>query len=387
MSVRMISPSASHVMTPPGATRGRTHDELPLDREDAFAVDRRRVIRCSAFRRLQYKTQVFVNQAGDHFRTRLSHTLEVAQVGRRLAAAIGANETLTEVICLAHDLGHPPFGHAGEAALRDLMTGAGGFEHNLHAHRVVTYLEHPYPPFRGLNLTFEVREGIVKHHTPYDRPESVASGDDELATLYTAGPQASVEAQIACLADEIAYIGHDLEDAVGAELVHESDLEGLPLWHASADAVRREHVARPLVAILRPILDHLQSRIIEDAAGETLRVIAETGVRDADGVRAQPVPMVRFSPTTAEAVSALQRFLHDNMYRHPRLVRMDHKASHLIEAVFGVYQKDPRLMPPRFARRVDEQGVERVVCDYVAGMTDRFCQKEFSKLFEPFDWE
>jgi dGTPase len=288
---------------------------------------------------------------------------------------------------LAHDLGHPPFGHAGEAALQRLMAGAGGFEHNLHAHRVVTYLEHPYPPFRGLNLTFEVREGIVKHHTRYDRPDVIQGAGLELAVLYEAGPQASAEAQIACLADEIAYVGHDLEDAVGAELVHESDLEGLALWHSSADAIRRDHPDRPLVAILRPILDHLQHRMIEDAAGETARAVTAAGVRDADGVRSHAGPLVRFSPSMAESVGALQRFLHENMYRHHRLVRMDHKAGHLIEAVFGAYRAIPRLMPPRFARRVDEQGVERVVCDYVAGMTDRFCQKEYSKLFEPFDWE
>lgn len=371
--------------TPARQTIGRAHAERFPDDVDPFEIDRLRVVRCAAFRRLQYKTQVFVNQAGDHFRTRLSHTLEVVQAARRLARALHANETLAEVICLAHDLGHPPFGHAGESALREAMDGAGGFEHNAHSLRVVEYLEHPYPPFRGLNLTVETREGIAKHHTPYDHPTDAAG--DAAIPLADKGPQPGVEGQIACLADQIAYLCHDLEDAVGADVITADDFAALPRLAETIEAVTDEYGDHRLYAIMRPVLDMLLDAMHADATETTSRALVANQLKTPDAVRRHATTVVQFSASMAGAVDGLRQFLHERFYRHHRLVRMDHKAKHIVSRLFAAYVNEPRLMPPRFAQRVDAQGAHRVVCDYVAGMTDRYCQREYARLFEPFDWE
>ena len=366
-------------------SRGRIHDQ-PADPFYApFDLDRRRVGNSAAFRRLEYKTQVFVTLEDDHFRTRLTHTLEVAGIARTLAGALHVNEALAEVISLAHDLGHPPFGHAGELALRELMNDYGGFEHNSHSLRVVDYLEHPYPQFRGLNLTHETREGLVKHTTRYDRPSDAAPQDPGLWELLESGPRPAVEGQIACLADQLAYDCHDLEDAIAAALVTERDLSEVRLWQEAAEPVRHEHPHRPLLAVRRPVLDALQYALLRDVVAESQRRLEALDPKLADDVRNADDAVVGLSDAAAEKLNELESFLVQQVYRHHRLVRMDAKARRFIERLFNAYVESPHMLPRRFADRIDEQGVHRVVCDYVAGMTDRFCQDDYKRLFEPFE--
>ncbi len=373
---------ASYAVRSAGS-RGRVHPEPPDPIRDAYGLDRHRVLCSAAFRRLEYKTQVFVTFEDDHFRTRLTHTLEVAEIARRLAIALDVNPTLAEVICLAHDLGHPPFGHAGEMALRDLMRDHGGFEHNRQSLRIVDYLEHPYPAFRGLNLTFEVREGIARHETAYDRPNETASpGDSEFRTT---DPWLTVEGQIACLADQLAYDGHDLEDAIGAGLIDEADIRAVSLWRTAAEPVRTAHPDLPLPAIRRPILDALLNALLADVIAESQRRIAIACPESPQAVRQAANPLVACSDAMHSALRELETFLLERVYRHTRLVRMDAKARRFVERLFGAYAADPRMLPERYFRRVDEQGVHRVVCDYIAGMTDRYCQDDYKRLFEPFE--
>ncbi|MBN1510767.1 MAG: deoxyguanosinetriphosphate triphosphohydrolase [Phycisphaerae bacterium] len=364
---------------------GRVHAEPPDPIRDAFGLDRHRVLSCAAFRRLEYKTQVFVTFEDDHFRTRLTHTLEVAEIARRLAIALDVNPTLAEVISLTHDLGHPPFGHAGEMALRDLMQLHGGFEHNRQSLRIVDYLEHPYPAFRGLNLSFEVREGIAKHETRYDSPNASENAYPPATEFFASGQWPTVEGQIACLADELAYDGHDLEDAIGAALIDEADLHAVTLWQMAAEPVRAAHPDLPLPAIRRPILDALLNTLLADVIAESRRRIAAARPQTPDAVRKATDPLVAFSDAMSSMARELGSFLLERVYRHARLVRMDTKARRFIERLFAAYAADPRMLPERFFRRIDEQGVHRVVCDYVAGMTDRFCQDDYKRLFEPFE--
>ncbi|MCP4589306.1 MAG: deoxyguanosinetriphosphate triphosphohydrolase [bacterium] len=349
---------------------------------DAFELDRQRVFSSASFRRLKYKTQVFVTTEHDHFRTRLTHTLEVAQVARRLARALGVNEVLAEVIALAHDLGHAPFGHAGEVTLRRMMQGHGGFEHNLQSLRVVDYLEHPYPPFRGLNLTYETREGLAKHATPYDQPDAGASGDPALAELNASGRWPTIEGQIACVADTIAYDTHDLEDAIGATLLTESKLDGVELWHQAAAPVRAAYPDAALPAVRRPILDRLADLLTADVVEASTLRAKTSPAADVDGVRRAPQTIVGFSAPMQTRVEALQAFLKKEVYRHERLMRMDEQAPRFLERLFEAYLNSPDRLPPRFAGRVAEQGVHRVVCDYLAGMTDRFCEEDYKRLFQ-----
>ncbi|MCH7702586.1 MAG: deoxyguanosinetriphosphate triphosphohydrolase [Planctomycetes bacterium] len=381
--------ASSQNVAPYGVTdddsRGRQHDDPFAGDRAPFALDRHRVLRSASFRRLEYKTQVFVIHEDDHYRTRLTHSLEVAAIARQLAVGLHVNATLAEVIALAHDLGHPPFGHAGESILGQLMSEAGGFEHNVQSLRVVDYLEHPYPPFRGLNVSFEVREGIIKHATVHDRPEVDDSSDAGLAELLADGPWPSVEGQIVCLADRLAYDCHDLEDALGADLIGENDLEPLALWRDSAVDIRRRFPDGALGTVRRPILDAIHAVLIQDVTAESQRLLAEAGVTSVDDVRPAGGPMVAVSEETNARLEALEAFLMERVYRHHRVVRMDAKARRFIERLFDAYCDNPRLLPPRFFNRVEEQGIKRVVCDYIAGMTDRFCQDEYRRLFEPFE--
>ncbi len=365
-------------------SNGRQTDEAPDPFSDAFELDRRRVSGCAAFRRLEYKTQAFVTLEDDHFRTRLTHTLEVAGIARVIAKALRVNETLAETISLAHDLGHPPFGHAGEVALRDLMTENGGFEHNTHALRVVDYLEHPYPDYRGLNLTFETREGLIKHSTKYDQPEG-ASTDPALWDFFEAGNLPSVEGQIACIADRLAYDGHDLEDAIAANLVHEEDLEHVAIWAEAMKPIREAHPDGVLATVRRPVLDRLLTILIGDVVEETSRRIAVIDPALVDDLRGAKSGVVGLSDARNEQLNELEAFLVERVYRHHRLVRMDAKARRFIERLFEAYVDNPAMLPPRFTGRIDEQGVYRVVCDYIAGMTDRFCQDDYQRMFEPFE--
>ncbi len=357
-------------------SRGREYPETFPPNVDPVAVDRQRVLHAAAFRRLVHKTQVFVTSEHDHFRTRLTHTLEVASVARRLCVALQVNGAVGELIALTHDLGHPPFGHAGEMALRELMKHHGGFEHNAQSLRIVEFLEHPYPPFRGLNLTYEVRESLAKHCTIYDAP-----GQHPLAD----GSAAPVEGQIANLADRVAYDCHDLEDALGAGLVSEAELDDLEIWREASAAARKSWPDLPLAAVRRPILDQLEAIMMEAIVRESRRRIAAAGVATIDDVRRCPTAVVAMAPDTEAKIQGLESFLLERVYRHPRLIRMDSKARRFIEQLFAAYVDEPRMLPPRFAGRIPELGLHRVVCDYISGMTDRFCQDEYKRLFEPFE--
>lgn len=357
-------------------TRGRDYPEEFGRNMDPYAIDRQRVLHSAAFRRLAHKTQVFVTGEHDHLRTRLTHTLEVTSVVRRLCVALQVNGAVGELIAMTHDLGHPPFGHAGEVALHRLMAHHGGFEHNAQSLRIVEYLEHPYPAFRGLNLTYEVRESLAKHCTIYDRP-----GLHRLAD----GSQAPLEGQIANLADRVAYDCHDLEDAIGEGLLDETVLKEVDLWSEAATPIRAKHPDLPLAAVRRPILDRLEAILLADVVAESRRRIVSNAVACVDHVRNCRQPLIAFSRSMEPRVSGLEAFLSEQVYRHSRLIRMDDKAGRLIDQLFNVYLAEPKLLPPRFERRVEEQGLHRVICDYIAGMTDRFCQEEFRRLFEPFE--
>ncbi len=362
---------------PDGDAR-RAYREQLAEPWPAFELDRRRIIASSAFRRLQYKTQVFV-APGDHFRTRLTHTLEVAGVARRLALGLRLNATLAEAVALAHDLGHPPFGHAGERALNELMSAAGGFEHNAQSLRVVEYLEHPFPSFRGLNLTREVREGLARHRTAYDNPENIVSCEPALNAQLTATPSGTLEGQVADIADRIAYDCHDLEDGIGAGILNMSDLDDLALWQRYATPVVLAHPGASLFAVWRPAIECIQHGLITDVMREVGQALGRLGISSTAGVRAATTSVVAFSSDMRHDVEALETFLHERLYAHPTLRASDCAAADKVSTLFRAYSKYPERLPERFTARIAEQGVERVVCDYIAGMTDRFCAAEYSE--------
>ena len=363
---------------------GRTHTEKAWEGLAPFEFDHRRILASSAFRRLQYKTQVLVSPRGDHVRTRLTHTLEVASFARLLAQALEVNVSLAEVAALAHDLGHPPFGHAGEAALNYLMREHRGFEHNAQSLRVVEYLEHPFPPFRGLNLTYELREALAKHRTAYDRPAEIESEDPVLTRLLSSGPQPTIEGQLVAVADRVAYDCHDLEDALGAELLDGARLEQVTLWTEAAVEVKSRYPNQSMFAIWRPVIETIQQRLLSDAIRATLAHIEEWHIDSPDRAREQGSPVVSFSREMEERVAQLEEFLRENVYNHPTLRRMDDMASRTITELFNTYVEHPNHLPQRYQDRIDEQGRHRVACDYVAGMTDRFCEGEYKRIFMPF---
>lgn len=370
----------AHEMKPYAVTaensRGREYAEQLPRLVDPFAFDRQRVLHSAAFRRLEYKTQVFVTGVHDHYRTRLTHTLEVASVARRLCTALQINVSVGELIALTHDLGHPPFGHAGEVALKNLMKDHGSFEHNGQSLRVVEYLEHPYPPFRGLNLSYEVRESLAKHSTVYDKPGAHPLAD---------GTQAPLEGQVANLADRVAYDCHDLEDSLEPGLISERDLAGIALWRDAAGELRKQYPNHPLGAIRRPALDQLELMLLDDIVNESRERIADANIKTIDDVRNCGKTLIAFSVSMESRLKELEAFLLDRVYHHPTLIRMDAKAGRFIRQLFAAYLAEPRMLPPRFVARIAEQGAHRVVCDYIAGMTDRFCQDEYKRLFEPFE--
>lgn len=357
-------------------SRGRLHPENESRSRTAFQRDRDRIIHTTAFRRLEYKTQVFVFYEGDHYRTRLTHTLEVAQLGRSIARGLGANEDLAEAICLAHDLGHAPFGHAGEHALNIMMADHGGFNHNTQSYRVVTELENRYPGFRGLNLTYETREGMLKHETDYDQSE---------ATEYEPDKRASVEAQIANVADEMAYNAHDLEDGLRAGLFTPRDLEELDIWRLLIETIPIKWNGQPFDDIARRgIIRELIGACVVDVVTTTSKVLEDNKLDSPLAVQQYDGNVVGYSPEMGRMVRQLKDYLYENMYRHYRLVRMQVKAERFVAALFEAYVAEPGMLPMKTQQQLENLPVERVVCDYIAGMTDRYALEEWEKLFDPY---
>ncbi len=354
-------------------SRGREYPEDEPHYRTAFQRDRDRIIHTTAFRRLEYKTQVFVVTEGDYYRTRLTHTLEVSQIGRTLARALGGNEDLVEAISLAHDLGHPPFGHSGEATLGRLMANHGGFDHNKQSLRIVTDLERRYPDFSGLNLTWEVREGIVKHETEYDVSDAEGYEPDKRGHL---------EAQIANVADELAYTAHDLDDGLRSNLIAIGQLQGLSLWEMTRESINwttdeldeltRHRLIRRLIGLeVSALLEATQERI------------AAADLSSVEALQLLDHNVVGFSDEFVTMNQQLRSFLFANMYQHYRVVRMQTKAERFIEELFNAYVEKPEILPKEVQARAQSRDFYRTICDYLAGMTDRFALKEYSKLFDP----
>ena len=354
-------------------SRGRAYlDDEPQYRT-AFQRDRDRVLHTTAFRRLEHKTQVFIIYEGDYFRTRLTHTLEVAQIGRTIARALGANEDLVEVICLAHDLGHSPFGHSGEVALSRLMKDAGGFDHNRQSLRIVTELEQRYPEFPGLNLTWEVREGMVKHESEYD----IADARD-----YDPSLRGNLETQIANVADELAYTTHDLDDGLRSGMLDPQMLEGIALWEVLKETfgwngpalaeLERHRMIRELVGLM-----------VSDLIHATDRRIAASSARSPLDIQRLQMNLVGYSDDMQRRHRELKDFLYQKLYSHYRVLRMAVKAERVIADLFDAYHTEPTILPSSIGSAIAKRGLERTICDYIAGMTDRFAIEEHRKLFDP----
>ncbi|MFP4106755.1 MAG: deoxyguanosinetriphosphate triphosphohydrolase [Phycisphaerae bacterium] len=347
-------------------TGGRAHPEPEHPYRTALQRDRERVLHCSAFRRLDFKTQVFVPHVIDHFRTRMTHTLEVAQVARSLARALAVNEDLVEAVALAHDLGHPPFGHGGEEELDALMAGSGGFEHNRQSLRIVDYLEHPYPNFRGLNLSRVVRECLARHETRYDTPVSEEFDNDQR------GP---IEGQLVDVADEIAYTSADLEDALVARWLTREQIEHLTLWQMAWDYTeQRWPDAREIHKQIRAGKAVL-ALLADDLIRTTLSNIETMNVTSPDDARNAPRRCVSFSEQMTAAVEQMQMFLLENVYLSPKSLAADEEGKRTIRELFHAYLANVTLLPKRYERRLQEQGAHSVICDFIAGMTDRFCNQ------------
>ncbi len=353
-------------------SRGRKFPEDEAPFRTAFQRDRDRILHTTAFRRLEYKTQVFINYEGDYYRTRLTHTLEVTQIGRSIAVALGANEILTETICLAHDLGHPAFGHSGEMTLAKLMKEHGGFDHNKQSVRIVTHLEQRYPDFTGLNLTWEVLEGMVKHETEYD----VSDARDFNPEL-----RGHMEAQIANVADEMTYTAHDLDDGLRSGMITPAMLSGIALWEVVTESIgwkggvlddlTRHQLIRRLIGIS-----------VTDVVQNTDQRLRESLVRSVDELQRLPYNVVAFSDEARRRNRELKDFLYKNLYRHYRVMRMAVKAERIITALFEAFCSEPSILPKHVQDLIPERGLERTVCDHIAGMTDRYATDEHQKLFD-----
>ena len=358
---------------------GRRYPEVYKDDRPAYERDRDRIIHCAAFRRLEYKTQVFVNHEGDYYRTRLTHSLEVAQIGRGIARRLKLNEDLVETLALAHDLGHTPFGHTGEDVLNRLMSPYGGFEHNRQSLRVVENLEERYPDFNGLNLSWEAREGIIKHSSDYDLPDG--SGYEE----YQPDLRPTLEAQIIDLADEIAYNNHDIDDGLKARYLKPEDLIKVDLWADTYARVKEKYPSLPEDRQILQTISHLIGHLIMDLVDQTGVNILEAGISTQEVVRTHPVNLVKFSSETAERNRELKRFLYKNLYRHYKVERMRIKAERFLTMLFENYLQNPTLLPSSYQEKYEQYGRERVVCDYIAGMTDRYALDEYKRLFDPYE--
>ena len=357
-------------------TGGRRHKEQEHPYRSIYQRDKDRIIYSTAFRRLEYKTQVFVNHEGDYYRTRLTHTLEVAQISRTIARSLRLNEDLVEAIALAHDLGHTPFGHSGEAALAELMKDHGGFDHNTQGLRVVDILEKRYPHFFGLNLTREVRRGIIRHSTPFD--------EKRMGTVDIPGPLL-LEIQVVDISDEIAYDNHDLDDGLKSGLLNEDDLSGVPLWDEAVkdtkkrfsgidDQIKRSQIVRYLI--------NLQ---VSDVVNNAARRIEALDIKSVGDLEDQKEKIVGFSEAMSAKRVPFKEALNDRLYRHYRVIRMSNKASRFLKALFQVYCDNPEQLPPQALEKIEEMGKYRVICDYIAGMTDRYALDQYKRLFEPYE--
>ena len=355
------------------ASAGRRHSEPDHPYRTAYQRDRARIIHSKAFRRLEYKTQVFLNGTGDHLRTRLTHTIEVASVSRTIACALGANEDLAETIALAHDLGHSPFGHTGEEKLNKLMADHGGFEHNVQSLRVVELLESVYPDFDGLNLSYEVLEGLRKHENGYTRPAYADNPEEHFSCP-------SIEAQIANIADEITYYSHDLDDGLDHSLIKEEQLTDIVLWKKCAEFVDSHYTGiegkRRRAYIVRTLIDHQ----VADLVAATSTRIEKSGVGDADEVRRLTDHLVGYSHTLRDANRQLRKFLYKNLYYHENVATANAHGSKVISEVFNLYAHTPGLIGGQSATRIKTQGLHRTICDYISGMTDRYILKEHERL-------
>ena len=376
-NLEMLESIEDKILAPYGIhskdSKGRLFADHEPDYRTKFQRDRDRIIHTSAFRRLEYKTQVFINYEGDHYRTRLTHTLEVAQIGRTIARALGASEDLVEAICLAHDLGHSPFGHSGETTLNRLLMDAGGFDHNKQSFRIVTKLEKRYSDFPGLNLTWEVLEGIVKHESEYD----IADAKDFDPDL-----RGHVEAQIANVADELAYTAHDLDDGLRSGLIYPEMLSGIELWEIlSEESNYRSGLLDDLTR--HTMIRKLIGMEINDVLETANKTLLENNVRSVEQVQKLPFNVVVFSEDMIRRNRKLKDFLYSYLYRNYRVQRMAVKADRILSELFALYLDEPAILPKHVLLNVEEKEIKRVICDYIAGMTDRYAIDEYKKLFDP----
>ncbi len=359
------------------SSKGRKYREEEHPYRSLYQRDRDRIIHSAAFRRLEYKTQVFVNHEGDYYRTRLTHTIEVAQIARTIATALRLNADLAEAIALAHDLGHTPFGHSGEDALNELMSKSGGFNHNAHGLRVVDILEERYPDFPGLNLSWEVREGIVKHSSAFDKAGKIKEfSSSEFSTL---------ETQIVDAADEIAYDNHDLDDGLTSSLIKESDLEKLKILDNIYELISKKYAKIDKDKRKYLVIRSLINTQVTDLIRETEKKINQFKIKSCSDVTKADIKIATFSKEMLGLRRPLREFLIEKLYYHYRVIRMSNKAKRFIQELFNVYVKSPEQLPPQINKRIICDGTKRAVCDYIAGMTDRYALDEYKKLFDPYE--
>ena len=356
---------------------GRVHKEEEHPYRSCYQRDRDRIVHSAAFRRLEYKTQVFVNHEGDYYRTRLTHSIEVSQIARTIAWALCLNTDLTEAIALAHDLGHTPFGHSGEEILNELMSKCGGFNHNLQGLRVVDLLEERYPEFLGLNLSWEVREGIIKHSSVFDIAVKIKE--------FFPGRMPTLETQLVDAADEIAYDNHDLDDGLTSGLIKEKDLEGLEIWEKINRKINQKYakidLSKRKYLVIRGLID-LQ---VTDLIQHTQNMLSRFKIKNYADLRKLNHKLVDFSKEVKQLRKPLREFLMQKLYHHYRVMRMSIKAKRFIRELFCEYVARPQQLPTEVQLKIPKEGVKRVVCDYIAGMTDRYCLDEYKKLFNPYE--
>lgn len=350
---------------------GREHPEKEHEFRTAFQRDRDRIIHCTAFRRLEYKTQVFVNHEGDHYRTRLTHTLETCQIARSISRALALNEDLAEAIALAHDMGHGPFGHAGQFALQELMKNHGGFEHNVQCLRIVEKLEQSYAEFPGLNLTFETREGLKKH------PENFYKNRKKHFR--------SLEAELVDLSDEIAYSSADLDDGLRSELITEEQVSHIQLWHDAAKYVQSKYKQVGAPQRKRLVIRLIINYLVTDLVNNTLAQIKKRGLVRLDQLQKMEHSIVSFTDPVKRQLAELKRFLNQNLYQHYRVIRMTDKGQRFLKMLFKVFLEKPAQLPPDVIKWTKTEGLERAICDYLSGMTDRFALDEYKRFFEPYE--